>query len=212
MITFKQVQLAFAGQKILDNISFAVLPGEKVVVLAKSGAGKSSLFSLILGFLQPDAGEVLVSGRPVDDQRVWEIRQKTAYVDQNFSLGEGKFSDLLDFMLGLKSNSRLDNSREQLRELLDCFELDQEIVKQEIETLSGGERQRLAIILAVLLQRELFLLDEVTSALDKHLKRKVADFFMNRKEWTCLVISHDPVWLEHPAAKIFDLENKRWKP
>lgn len=182
------------------------------MVLAKSGTGKSSLFSLVLGFLEPDEGQVFFAGQPVDEKSVWEIRQKIAYIDQDISLGDGKILDLFDFVLKLKANIHLDGSQERMRELLQYFEFDQEVLTKDIGNLSGGERQRLAIIIAVLLQRQVFLLDEVTSALDKQLKKKVADFFLARKDWTCLVISHDPVWLEHPAVKIFNLEEGKWKP
>ncbi len=212
MITFDHIHLAFDGRKILNDLSFEVKRGEKVVVLAKSGSGKSSLFSLVLGFVEPDEGKVLFDGRMIDEKIVWEVRKKIAYVDQDVSLGGGKILDLLDLVAKLKTNIHLDGFREQLRELLQYFELDKEVIKKDIEDLSGGERQRLAIIIAVLLQRDVFLLDEVTSALDKQLKKKVADFFIARKDWTCLVISHDPVWLENPAVKIFKLEEGKWKP
>ena len=204
--------MAFDGRKILNDLSFEVKRGEKVVVLAKSGSGKSSLFSLVLGFVEPDEGKVFFDGRMIDEKIVWEVRKKIAYVDQDVSLGGGKILDLLDLVAKLKTNIHLDGFREQLRELLQYFELDKEVIKKDIEDLSGGERQRLAIIIAVLLQRDVFLLDEVTSALDKQLKKKVADFFIARKDWTCLVISHDPVWLENPAVKIFKLEEGKWKP
>ncbi len=212
MIRFDHVHLAFDGRKIFNDLSLEVQRGEKVVVLAKSGTGKSSLFSLVLGFLEPDEGQVSFDGQPVDEKSAWEIRQKIAYIDQDVSLGDGKIIDLFDFVLKLKANIHLGGSRERMQELLQYFEFDQEILTKDIENLSGGERQRLAIIIAVLLQRDVFLLDEVTSALDKQLKKKVADFFIARQDWTCLVISHDPVWLENPEIKIFDLEEGGWKP
>ena len=212
LISFDHVYLAFDGRKILKNLSLDVRRGEKVVVLAKSGSGKSSLFSLVLGFLEPDAGRVFFAGQLVDAKSVWGIREKIAYIDQDVSLGDGKIPDLLDFVLKLKANSRLDGAREHLQELLRYFEFDQDVLTKNVENLSGGERQRLAIIVAVLLQRKIFLLDEVTSALDKQLKKKVADFFLAREDWTCLVISHDPVWLENPAVKIFNLGEGKWKP
>ena len=77
--------------------------------------------------------------------------------------------------------------------------------------MSGGERQRLAIIISVLLKRNIFFLDEITSALDKHLKKKVADFFVEKDDWTAIIISHDPVWLENQSVKVFDLEEGKWK-
>ena len=212
MIRFDHIYLAFDGRKILNDLSFKVRRGEKVVLLAKSGAGKSSLFSLVLGFIEPNEGRVFFAGRPVDEKSVWEVRKKIAYIDQDISLGGGKITDLLDFVLKLNVNIHLDGSRQQLQELLRYFEFDQDVLTKDIENLSGGERQRLAIIIAVLLQRQVFLLDEVTAALDKQLKKKVADFFIAREDWTCLVISHDPVWLENPAVKIFKLEEGKWKP
>jgi len=212
MITFNHIHLAFDGRKILNDLSFSIKRGEKVVVLAKSGSGKSSLFSLLLGFLAAHEGEIFFAGQPVDEKSAWEIRQKIAYVDQDISLGNGKILDLFDFVLKLKANIHLDGFQERMRELLQYFEFDQNVLTKNIENLSGGERQRLAIIIAVLLQRQVFLLDEVTSALDKQLKKKVVDFFTAREDWTCLVISHDPVWLENPAVKIFNLEEGKWKP
>ncbi len=211
MIRFDHIYLAFGGRKILYDLSLEVKRGDKVVVLGKSGAGKSSLFSLLLGFIEPDEGQIFFAGRPVDEKSVWEVRKKIAYIDQDISLGGGKIADLLDFVLKLSVNIHLDGSRQQLQELLRYFEFDQDVLAKDVGNLSGGERQRLAIIIAVLLQRQVFLLDEVTAALDKQLKNKVANFFIDRIDWTCLVISHDPVWLENPAVKIFDLEEGKWK-
>ena len=95
--------------------------------------------------------------------------------------------------------------------LLGYFEFNEDIVDKNIEDLSGGERQRLAIVISVLLGRDVFFLDEVTSALDKHLKKKVVDYFVKRKDWTSLVVSHEPLWLENPAVKVFSLEERKWK-
>ncbi len=211
MIAFNHIHLSFNGKKVLDDLSLAVERGEKVVILGKSGSGKSSLFSLLLGFLEPDAGEIFFAGRRVDEKSVWEVRRKVAYIDQDVSLGSGTIFDLLDFIARLKTNLHLGQIRKEADELRHYFELSDEVLNKNIEELSGGERQRLAVMIAVLLHRDVFLLDEVTSALDLHLKKKVADFFIDRKDWTCLVISHDPVWLENPAVKVFDLEEKTWR-
>ncbi len=211
MIAFNHIHLSFNGKKVLDDLSLAVERGEKVVILGKSGSGKSSLFSLLLGFQEPDAGEIFFAGRRVDEKSVWEVRRKVAYIDQDVSLGSGTIFDLLDFIARLKANLHLGQIRKEADELRHYFGLSDEVLNKNIEELSGGERQRLAVMIAVLLHRDVFLLDEVTSALDLHLKKKVADFFIDRKDWTCLVISHDPVWLENPAVKVFDLEEKTWR-
>jgi putative ABC transport system ATP-binding protein len=75
------------------------------------------------------------------------------------------------------------------------FDLPLKILKEDYVNLSGGEKQRIALIVALLLKRDIFLLDEATSSLDRELKLRVIDFFTHRPEWTVLSISHDQDWL-----------------
>ncbi len=211
MIIFENIDLNFDDKKIFSDFSLEITNGEKVVFLGKSGLGKSSLFALLLGFIRPQRGRVLFDGAPLDEHTVWNARQKISFVDQDVSIGNYKVSDWFTFVSGIKSNQMLDFSEERIAGLMDFFELSREILRKEISDLSGGERQRVAVIVSVLLKRDVFLLDEVTSALDKNLKKKVADFFIGRKDWTVFSISHDAVWLDNPDVKVFDLEKKSWK-
>ena len=96
-------------------------------------------------------------------------------------------------------------SFEKLNELLKYFELESDILEKEIERLSGGEKQRIAIINALLLEREIFLLDEISAALDKKLKIKTLDYFFKNKEYTILSISHDGYVPEHVEIKTIEL-------
>ena len=84
------------------------------------------------------------------------------------------------------------------------------MLRKDPSELSGGEKQRLAIIVSILLERKVFLLDEVTSSLDKHLKKKVINYFIEQDDWTIVAISHDPGWLDNPRVSIFDLEIGKW--
>jgi len=211
MIKFNNIHLSYNGKKIFQGLSFEIKQGEKAVISGKSGLGKSSLFSLVLGFVEPDEGEIIFDGMRVDGKSVWDIRKKIAYIDQDVSIGTGKILDLLDFVSRFKTNIHLDYTKGRIDDLLKYFEFDSDIINKNVEELSGGERQRLSIIISVLLKRNIFFLDEITSALDKHLKKKVVNYFMERKDWTALVISHDPVWLENPFAKVFNLEDGTWK-
>lgn len=211
MIKFNNIYLSYNGKTIIQDLSFEIHQGDKVVILGKSGSGKSSLFSLILGFIKPSEGEVIFDGMRVDEKNVWDIRKKVAYIDQDVSIGTGSIIDLFSFVSRLKTNMHLDFTEERVNDLLRYFELTGDFIDKNVEDLSGGERQRLAIVISVLLERNIFFLDEVTSSLDKHLKKKVADYFVERKDWTSLVISHDPVWLDNPSVKVFALEEGRWK-
>ncbi|MCD4848631.1 MAG: ATP-binding cassette domain-containing protein [Candidatus Aegiribacteria sp.] len=211
MIKFNNIHLSYNGKTVIHNLSFEIQQRDKVVILGKSGSGKSSLFSMILGFVKPSEGEVIFDGMRVDEKSIWDIRKKVAYIDQDVSIGSGNIIDLLGFVSRLKTNMHLDFSKDKVDDLLRYFELTGDFIDKNVEDLSGGERQRLAVVISVLLERNIFFLDEVTSSLDKHLKKKVADYFVKRKDWTSLVISHDPVWLENPSVKVFALEEGRWK-
>ncbi|MBD3179438.1 MAG: ATP-binding cassette domain-containing protein [Candidatus Latescibacteria bacterium] len=210
MIEFRGIDLSYNGRKLFRDFDLSLGRSEKVAVLGKSGTGKSTLFNLLLGFVRPDGGEVRFGGDTVDDKTVWDIRRSIAYVDQDVSIGEGRGSDLIRSALELKVNASRKLPGEKMDGLLDYFELSPAKLEDDITDLSGGERQRLAIILAVLLGREIFLLDEVTSALDKDLKKKTAQFFAGKDSWTVMVISHDPVWVDNPGVSVFDLEREEW--
>lgn len=208
MVEFENIHLSFNNKSVIQNLSLKINQGDKVVISGKSGCGKSSLLSLVLGFVTPREGKVFFDGAGIDEKTVWDVRKRIAYIDQDTSLGSGSVRDLLDFVSGLKINTHLNFAVDDLMKL---FELNREVIQKNIKELSGGERQRLAIVIAVLLNRNVFFLDEITASLDKHLKRKVADFFLNRKDWTCVVVSHDPVWTENSAVRVFDFEEKKWK-
>ena len=212
MIQFKNIDLSFNDKKIVHNLSFEINRGEKVVFSGKSGSGKSSIFNLLLGFAEPDRGEIIFKKEHVDAKSVWNVRKDVAYVDQDVSLGDGKVAELFNFVSGLKTNASLDFNEIIINELLVYFELGKDTLDKDTKELSGGERQRLSIIIAILLKRDIFFLDEVTSSLDGHLKQKVVDYFVAEKNWTCLINSHDSIWLDSLGVKIFDLEEGRWKP
>jgi len=212
MIKLDCVGLKYNEKKVFSGLSLEILRGEKVVVLGRSGLGKSSLFSLILGYVQPNCGNVFFCGVCIDEKTVWDVRKRVSFIDQDVSVGGGTVAEWLAFVSGLRVNSSLDFGNNQVRELFELFELGHDLLDKDVSELSGGERQRIAIVVSALLGREVFLLDEVTSALDKHLKEKVTGFFLKEAGWTVVVISHDAVWLDNPAVKVFDLEAEKWTP
>lgn len=198
MIQFNHICKSFDKKQIFKDFCLTVNIGDKLLIRGKSGIGKSTLFRLLMGFELPDEGEIVFNGIKIDEQTVWGIRQKLAWVSQDVVLGMGTVRQLIHDTFALKINQSFRNKAiAMLPDLLSGFELDLTLLDKEIGTLSGGERQRMALVLALMLQRKVFLLDEFTSALDKELKVKVMNYFFSRKDLTVIAISHDEIIPEY---------------
>lgn len=203
LIEFRQIDLG-PNTKI-TNLDLKIYPQDKVVFTGPSGIGKTSLFKSVLGLGNIKRGDIFFQGVKVESKNIWEIRQKIAYVDQDVSFPEGCIRDFFEYVFSLKANKKLNISRKEIEDILEFFELSSSILNKKSEEISGGERQRIALCIAILLKRNIFFLDEVTSSLDKNLKIKVIEFFMGNPEYTVLAISHDLEWLNHSKAKIINL-------
>ena len=192
MFRLEHLTKQFSDQFVLEDFSFDIQEGEKIIVSGRSGIGKTTLFRLLLGFEQPDSGKIYFENELLTEVTVWNLRQRVAYVSQDLNIGRGNLQAFFNETLSLKANVEQKNSSlSELEELLNSFELPDTLLQKNIEELSGGEKQRVAIINALLLKRNIFFLDEITSALDKSLKAKVLDYFLLNPAFTVLSISHD---------------------
>ena len=206
MIRFENVCIQFNNKCLLKNLNFTIKKGDKLLLYGKSGIGKTTIFRFILCFEPLKEGAIHFENQPVDDRAVWEIRKKTAYVSQDLDIGSGPVKILIDKAFSFKATVHLKPSKERLNELLSFLDLEEGILNEAYEKLSGGEKQRIAIIIAILLQRKIFFLDEATSSLDAELKLKVIKYFLEKKDWTVLSISHDKDWLNNPGLKVIRLK------
>jgi putative ABC transport system ATP-binding protein len=204
MIEFQQISVSFNDKNILSDFSLFINSGEKVVITGKSGIGKSTIIKLLLGLIHPDQGNILFEGKKLDKKLIWEFRKKAAYVNQNSDIGEGLVKDQIKRYVNFKANRH--HHTEKIIKYLNEFSLTEDFLEKKIEELSGGERQRLAIVIALLLDRKIFLLDEITASLDSDLKQTVADYFLNNPEWTVIAISHDEPWHINPNVKLIEPE------
>ncbi len=192
MIVFENVSYRAGNKQILKNLSFRVKKGEKALIYGKSGTGKTSVLRLIMGFVRPDSGKIVFNNKKTGPREIWEIRKKAAYVPQDLSMGRGRVENVFREILGFRANAGGEFNAGEFDRLKKTFGLDDDTGKKDIEDVSGGERQRLNIILAVMLKRDVFLLDEVTSSLDRETGGKVLDYFFKNKKFTCMCVSHDP--------------------
>lgn len=178
----------------LDHVSFIAKPGERVALVGPSGAGKTTIFALLLRFYDPDSGGVRVDGVPVDMADLQALRARFAMVPQETAL----FADTAaaNIAYGAETATRAEieaaakaaYAHDFIAALPDGY--DTQLGEGGI-TLSAGQRQRIAIARAVLRDAPVLLLDEATSALDTEnetLVQKALDKVMENR--TTLVIAH----------------------
>lgn len=192
MLKFENISLSFEGNDILRDFSLDIKEGEKVLLDAPSGRGKSSLIKIFMGFITPQKGELYFQGKKVDKHSINKVRREVTWVNQDINLRKIKVADLLDEIKDFSSNKDI-NIYGNLNSLLEDFGLSREYLDKNVEKLSGGERQRLGLIIAILLDRKVLFLDEVTSSLDINMKKKVEEWIVSTDK-TVVLVSHDTHW------------------
>ncbi|MEU6040492.1 ABC transporter ATP-binding protein [Actinomadura sp. NPDC047616] len=174
------------------GVDLAIPRRGHVAIVGPSGAGKTTLFSLILRFLEPQDGELLLDGRPYRDLAHDEIRSHLAYVEQDTPIVPGTIRDNLLF-------SHPEASEEEVRRVLAAVRLDAKMqglpdgldTPLSGTTVSGGERQRIALARALLRTPDVLLLDEATAQLDGLTEAAVHDCIRSRADSGAVVtIAH----------------------
>ncbi len=201
MIKLENINLHFGNKEIFSDFSLTIKKGEKILLNAPSGKGKSSLLKIIMGFLKPDSGQVIIADKVLSAQNVKEIRGKIAYLPQDISFPKMKVEDFIQNVLAYESNKNISYKRDSVEGMLKDLILPKDTLTQDTSSLSGGEKQRIGILIMQLLNREIFLLDEVTSALNSELKEFITNYFLKMKQ-TIIVVSHDEVWQEKELGKV----------
>ncbi len=187
----REVEVRFGKQQVLRRFSISVKPGGKATLTGPSGCGKSTVLRCFLGFVVPDAGAVCINGTPLTAETVWDLRKHLAYIAQEPDLGTGTTAEILERPFHFRANAGLRGNLGRIGELFERFNLPRELLSKDVTALSGGEKQRVALVSAVLLDRDIFLLDEVTSALDKTSRKVVGEYFRTREDATMLCVAHD---------------------
>jgi len=191
LLEVRNLSLSYQKKVLIHDLSFSLSKGDRISVSGKSGSGKTTLLKCLMGFARPDAGRIFLRGQEIDDRSVWPLRQQIGYVPQEPELGSQRVEDFLNHPFQFKSNRHLRWDRTRIRELFELFHLEEELVEKRTSLLSGGEKQRIALISALLLERELYLLDEITSALDDETKKIVIRYLKERQDLTLFFVTHD---------------------
>jgi ATP-binding cassette, subfamily B, bacterial len=196
-VEFDHVVFAYPtrpGVAALKGLDLTVNPGERVAIVGPSGAGKTTIFSLLLRYYDPDSGRVLVDGDDIRQADPEALRARMAIVPQDVTVFAASIHDNIAF--GAPKASRADveaaaraaHADEFIRRLEQGY--DTEVGERGV-MLSGGQRQRIAIARAILRNAPILLLDEATSALDAEsetLVQTALDGLMQGR--TTIVIAH----------------------
>lgn len=190
MINFKNISLKFNDKIILNNFNLIVNTGEKILISGVSGKGKTTLLKLLLGFSTPNSGSILVDNLELNEQTINIIRNKIGYMPQSTPFLNVKVEKLIHTIFNYKENLKTKLDMSILIQTLKEFNLDSNILSKNINQLSGGEKQRLAFVIIILLDRKIWILDEITSSLDQDMKEKVINYILNTNK-TVILVSHD---------------------
>lgn len=201
MIKLEQINLKLKQQPIFKNLNLHIQKNKKILLKMPSGAGKSTLLKVIMGYIPANSGRILIDGEVLDQNNIDTLRQKFAYIGQNIFFTEESVEKYIYLIFSFQKNKGIKLSNSALYKLLEKFDLDKSILKKSPSLLSGGEKQRIALILVLLLDREILLLDEITSGLDHDLKIKVIEIIKDLNK-TVIVSSHDNQWLDYDEFEV----------
>jgi ATP-binding cassette, subfamily B, bacterial len=193
-IEFDDVGLRHGERAILQAITFTAGPGEMVAIVGESGAGKTTLVSLIPRFCEPTAGRILLDGEESARYRLRTLREQVAIVQQDVIVLAGSIRENLRYGNldatddAIEQAARRAQAHDFIMRLPDGYETE---LSEAGADLSGGERQRLSIARAFLKDAPILILDEPTAALDAVSERQVFQSLGALREGrTTLVIAH----------------------
>jgi putative ABC transport system ATP-binding protein len=193
MVRFEKVTIKYGESLIIKDVSFQIREKEKVVIYGKSGSGKTTILTTILGAHIPSAGTVYFDGEAVNSKNILNVRRAVSFIGQEPVLGSEKIRDAILLPYSFKINRGRIPAEEHIFEFLEKLYLSRDILEKDASVVSGGEKQRVAIVRELLQDKKVFLVDELTSALDKESKKAVLDLFRD-SSYTLISVSHDSDW------------------
>lgn len=213
-ISFKKVNFGYDQNKIfLKNLNFEIKKNSVFGIKGESGKGKTTIINLLLGFLNPNSGNVTVDDAKIS-QNIKNWQQLVGYVPQkifitndslkqNIAFGENDDEINNDLVKKSVSFSKLENFVDDLPNGLD------EIINEKGQNISGGQIQRIGIARALYRNPKVLILDEPTSSLNKDIEKEIFKNLMDlKKNLTIILVSHNPELIKL-CDNVLDLDEKK---
>jgi len=212
VISIRDLHKSFGNNCVLDGVDLDLYRGENLVVLGRSGSGKSVLIRIIAGLLKPDKGTVKVFGREVDKlnkEELAELRLKIGFLFQHNALYDSMtIRENLEFPLRRNSKENSNGeANDKVKNVLEAVGLAKTIDQMPSE-LSGGQQKRISIARTLIMKPEIMLYDEPTAGLDPLTSAEINELMNQVKEkykTSSIIITHDLTCAKETGDRIFML-------
>jgi phospholipid/cholesterol/gamma-HCH transport system ATP-binding protein len=215
MIEVRDLKRRFGTHPILDGVSFRIEKGESVVIIGRSGGGKSVLLKHLIGLLKPDTGQVLIEGEdivPMNERELLRVRRKFGMLFQSAALFDSMtVAENVAFAFRRDRSLPEKEVRRKVAEVLEMVDLPgtEDINPSE---LSGGMRKRVGLARAIIYQPQIVLYDEPTTGLDPIVSDSIDRLILrvrDRLDVTTVVVTHDMRSTRRLGQRILMLHNQR---
>ena len=216
-MSFRKVNFSYDNTKLLEDINFEISKSDFVGLTGSSGSGKSTLINLILQFLTPHKGEILLNNKPIQQYKISEWHSFIGYVQQDVYIIDGDINQNIAF-------AQEDIDHQKTKNIVKKVKLDDFIEKLpnkyssrlgELGALvSGGQKQRIGIAKALYKNcKEVLIFDEATNSLDKDTEKQILKILkiLNEMGLTIILISHDESSLIY-CNKIYQVKDNKLHP
>ncbi len=215
MIEVRDLKRGFGAQQILDGVNLRIEQGESVVIIGRSGGGKSVLLKHLIGLLKPDSGQVLIAGEnivPMNERALLRVRKRFGMLFQGAALFDSMtVEENVSFPLRRDKTLPKAEIERRVADVLDMVELPG-IQQKKPSELSGGMRKRVGLARAIIYHPEIVLYDEPTTGLDPVVSDSIDKLIMrvrDRLAVTTVVVTHDMRSTRRVGQRIMMLHNKR---
>ena len=197
VVEIEHLKKSFGSNKVLEDISLKIGKGENLVVLGKSGSGKSVLIKCLVGLIEPDDGKVVLLGKDIselNDRELNLLRKKVGFLFQSAALYDSMtVRENLEFPLRDLKSKPTEEIDTLVMEALKNVGLEEAIDKMPSE-LSGGMRKRVGLARTLILKPEIILYDEPTTGLDPITSKEISELMLDvQKKYNTasIIITHD---------------------
>jgi len=194
VIEFRDVSYSVSGTHVLAGFNLQVAAGETLVLLGRSGSGKTTSLKLINRLLNPTSGEIFVNGRPNSSEDVIRLRRSIGYVIQDAGLFPHFTVERNIGIVPRIEGWPVEKTHARVQELMHLVGLAPELAPRYPHELSGGQRQRVGVARALAANPQILLMDEPFGALDPLTRDEIQREFLalqNRLHKTVIFVTHD---------------------